>query len=302
MSDENVERLVVEARAEAETEVKQLLKSAIKATLLQRAMSRLGERSEAEDQTDISQLDDSNTPQRPETALYFYCITRSSAGVPDQASGVSQSPIQAIGAGELQALVSPVLPSDLDAQDSPRVERNIRAHDNVVKAAFDLGPIIPLRFGTVLRDEQAVCEVLETHHDRISDALALLHDKKEWGVKVRLSAQANAEACPASGREYLRQKADQGRLARARDVARLAEELHRALSAAVVDTTLLPTREKEIVLNAAYLVENSEESRFHDLLETLEDRLSHEDLRIEVSGPWPPYNFVNLDLSLQRAN
>ena len=50
-------------------------------------------------------------------------------------------------------------------------------------------------------------------------------------------------------------------------------------------------------MNGAYLVAESETARFHTLLAELAARYEPEGLDFEMTGPWPPYNFVRLNVS-----
>jgi hypothetical protein len=60
-----------------------------------------------------------------------------------------------VAAGDLALLVSPVSPDDLridedDLSENGRLATLARGHDAVVRAAAALGPVLPLRFGTVV--------------------------------------------------------------------------------------------------------------------------------------------------------
>ena len=52
-----------------------------------------------------------------------------------------------------------------------------------------------------------------------------------------------------------------------------------------------------LISNGAYLVEDAQSASFAAAVESLAARFAPEGLDLEVTGPWPPYNFVGLDLS-----
>ncbi|MBW3553573.1 MAG: GvpL/GvpF family gas vesicle protein, partial [Gemmatimonadetes bacterium] len=56
-----------------------------------------------------------------------------------------------------------------------------------------------------------------------------------------------------------------------------------------------------MILNAAYLVERHREQEFDDAVKSL-SRKYEEILSFKYTGPWPPYNFVNIKLKLERAD
>ncbi len=56
-----------------------------------------------------------------------------------------------------------------------------------------------------------------------------------------------------------------------------------------------------MIMNAAFLVERSASERFDEKVRELSRR--HEGLlTFKYTGPWPPYNFVNIKLKLERAD
>ena len=56
-----------------------------------------------------------------------------------------------------------------------------------------------------------------------------------------------------------------------------------------------------MIVNAAFLVERTQERAFDDKVKEVSRR--YEDLlTFKYTGPWPPYNFVNIKLKLEKAN
>jgi hypothetical protein len=54
-----------------------------------------------------------------------------------------------------------------------------------------------------------------------------------------------------------------------------------------------------MILNAAFLVARDREEEFDARVKEVAAR--HEHLSFKYTGPWPPYNFVNIRLKLERA-
>src|SRR3954447_15172085 len=112
-TEQQVDRLVGEARAEAEAEVKDLLKGAIKATLLRRAVDRLESPLQdvhaAPPELTPPSEEDAVVPPDGETFCYVYGITRAgAAAIPDLPGVDPRSPIQAVRHHNLQALTTNV--------------------------------------------------------------------------------------------------------------------------------------------------------------------------------------------------
>ena len=54
-----------------------------------------------------------------------------------------------------------------------------------------------------------------------------------------------------------------------------------------------------MIMNAAFLVRRDKENDFDAVVKRIGAR--HEKLTFKYTGPWPPYNFVNIRLKLERA-
>jgi hypothetical protein len=153
---------------------------------------------------------------------------------------------------------------------------------------------------------------------QLSEALERLDGRREWGVKLLVDRDALAAAAHARSPEVarLQQEIDERsggaaymleqRLERlVRDLVdrlagELADDVHARLGDWAADSVLNPPQNRELsghegemLLNGAYLVEVERTEGLRRLLSELEDR--HHDLgaRLELTGPWPPYNFVS---------
>jgi hypothetical protein len=87
------------------------------------------------------------------------------------------------------------------------------------------------------------------------------------------------------------------------DAQRIARETARAIHHGLVEQAAgakilrRPTRElapdaDQLVLNGAYLVDTERASEFRALAEELGKRHCPEGMRIEITGPWPPFSFI----------
>lgn len=175
-----------------------------------------------------------------------------------------------------------------------------RRHDIVVRTVFEHEPVLPLRFGTILRDEPAAARLLAGHHDEADALLDRVDGHREWGVRARLCppdkpAEPTTEGM--SGTAYLAMRRD--RLAAAartrRDGSSAAAALHEALAQHATEAVSRTRTSAVPLLDAAYLVPSQAEPAFHAETE------GHEELAVEVTGPWPPYSFVRLELSAHEV-
>jgi hypothetical protein len=243
-------------------------------------------------------------------ALYAYGITAAGHPLPDETALTGDAPLRRVTSGELGLLVSPVRPDELrvdedDLSETGRLATLARGHDAVVRAAAQGGPVLPLRFGTVVADEAAARRLLDEHGDAARERLRRIGDTREWGVKLvrRLDAPTSIGPRPedragVTGTEYLarrRQALAQQDSAEA-TAGKAADLLLEALSPHVADSVRRGgSPGSSLLLDVAYLVAPSAEAGFLTAVADLRERLAPDALEVEVSGPWPPYSFASLE-------
>jgi hypothetical protein len=82
---------------------------------------------------------------------------------------------------------------------------------------------------------------------------------------------------------------------------RYVADIHESLkSVAVASRSNKPIGDR-MILNAAFLVNRAQEASFDERVKEI-SRKYEDILTFKYSGPWPPYNFVNIKLKLERAD
>lgn len=254
------------------------------------------------------------------TLHYVYGVLRSGPPPAELADGPDGIAVHLVEAHGLAAAVSE-LPTDrfseeefrAHAEDPQWLQQLASAHHRVLASIAEEDDVVPLRMPTLCRNRERVVELLDTQADVLRQALELVGGCVEWGVKLyaepRPAEQQTVRA--ASGRDYLGQRAAQGR---ARDEERTrrgdaVRECHDALAAAAVAAVVnapqdpaLSGRREPMVLNAAYLVPRDREEDFRTVLaQQAEGSCREAGVVAELTGPWPPYNFSVGPLSEDRA-
>ena len=231
------------------------------------------------------------------------------------APGVAGADVRVVAEGALGALVSDVPLAEFDGaaleanlRDPVWLEAGARAHDAVLASALRAVPVVPFRFGTIFLDEDQLRAKL-ARDARLGDALELVRGHVELGVKGFLrradapAADQRPETDVPAGRRYLEQKQEARRAAEAEAsaIAGAAEATHARLAEAADDARANPLqapevsgREEPMFLNGAYLVAVERERAFRSTLASLEAELEWP-VAFELTGPWPAYNFVELD-------
>jgi len=158
-------------------------------------------------------------------------------------------------------LVLDLEPGDLD--DEARLERLVRAHNELLLGALEEGAVVPFRFGTTFPDRAALDDWLEQHRDALSAELDRLRDTAEWSVEPL------GRVPEVGAADYLG----------ARLATTVKPDLRERLKAA-----------SEEAAGDAYLVAKARQDEFAAAVAELEA----EGYELRVTGPWPPYSFARL--------
>jgi hypothetical protein len=249
-----------------------------------------------------------------EPLLWLYGVVGAHVREPPAADGVDGRPVFLHRRGSLAALLSEVPRDQFDEdalrtrlEDLAAVEVLARGHDAVLEAAMANDTVVPFRLCTIYSSIGGLNAMLDRETAMLTSTLARLDGMQELGVKAFLLASPGASAreqlpTPESGTAYLtlkreeRQTAEHDREADDTAVAEIHARLAERAAAAKLSMPQdrrLSGRDAEMTLNAAYLVPVDEADAFRELVERL--ARDHEArLELEVTGPWPPYNFVDL--------
>lgn len=153
----------------------------------------------------------------------------------------------------------------------------VAAHARVVDAAFERGELLPIPPGTTFRDDASLQHWMELHYVPLSDALSFVAD--------RVGARVHVEAIDRDG-----EAGDSGN-----ELASAAAELMRTLRRrAVAAIPLAREHTTGIAIGASFLVERT---LWHEFEEEVA-AVSHDPdtTRVTMTGPWPPYDFVTIEL------
>ncbi|MFE7116256.1 GvpL/GvpF family gas vesicle protein [Streptomyces sp. NPDC057654] len=236
-------------------------------------------------------------------STYVYGITRSShPRLPEETAGVGDPPrpVRVIAAGRLAALVSDA-PPDLKPK-----RRELLAHQSVLAEASTAGPVLPMRFGGVSPDDDAVTAALTAHEEHYLERLGTLDGKAEYNVKathdeeavlqrvlidapeLRELREANKAAGGGSHEDRLRLGELVATAVQERE-PRDAALLRNALEGAAEDTCPGPPSGGWLA-NISFLVDREHGEEFVAAVAALRRENPH--LVLRVNGPLPPYSFV----------
>lgn len=116
--------------------------------------------------------------------LHLYAVVRADTDLPDR-TGVQDEVLDVVRSDALAAVVSPV---DADVEAT---EADVLAHLDVITSLLATGPVIPMRFGTIAPDPDAIRrEVLDASCHEFTEHLRATSDVVEVLVTIHVDEDA----------------------------------------------------------------------------------------------------------------
>ncbi len=237
-------------------------------------------------------------------SVYVYGIARSDhPALPEKAPGVGEPPreVRVLREGDLAALISDC-PEDLRPK-----RRDLMAHQHVLTEAGGKGSVLPLRFGSLSEDDETVRRVLADNAEHYARQLEELDGRSEYNVKAVHREEEVLRVVLAENDEA-RSLAERNRASGGgtyEDKLRLGELLANAVrereteDARSVEDALAPLARRSVpgpegsgwLANLSFLLDRHASDDFLSAVEKLGRENPHLDIR--VTGPLPPYSFVD---------
>ena len=193
-----------------------------------------------------------------------------------------------------------------ELQDVEAISRHALAHATVVEFFFRRTSVIPLKLFTLFSSDEAARAQFRGRLGRLRRLLSSLRGKEEWGVRIIAGdvVRESARTLP-SGRDYLQVKK---RLLD--ETAEPPSTVVRAVNGALrsLGTVAAKTRKvsfppagkgRPYVAGASFLVPATKRSAWKAHIARTTAALAGGGHRLELSGPWPPYTFSNIELEFK---
>lgn len=259
------------------------------------------------------------------TLTYVYCLVRS-ARAPGLRSAPGAvpggKPVRVLAAGDRTwAIVSSVPAAQYDEaalaaglQNLDWVGRRAMAHEAVVEHFLSATAVLPMQLFTLFTSDERALEYVSRERRRIERILGRLEGHHEWGLRLSFDEKAARQAVDAEHRARRKGRGTSGEsgsayLARKRDLLdvtrvqltgarQAAERLYRAMARQATDALRRRSTEQmapgsRLLLDAAFLVPARRANAFRAAVRTNVKGLSGSGLVVSLTGPWPPYNFVD---------
>jgi len=171
-------------------------------------------------------------------------------------------------------------------------------HARVIAECFQRSTVLPLRFGTVFTDDKSLRESIHSNEKQFQTNIDKLRGKSEMHLKIFLDdcgSHSLDKNVPAEGvgREYpssLRENVARNRERQTRARA-VSFQMHRLFMPLDEEVSCRITDSGRMVLDIAHLIDRKSVERYQNKFAAAIAVMR--DYRMQVSGPWPPYHFVN---------
>jgi hypothetical protein len=265
--------------------------------------------------------------RKNQLGYYVYCIAESVTAQQLDASSFptaieDNAKLEWVRANDLAALASEVsleLYGEEALADhlSDATWTAVRAmrHETVVEYVAKRASVVPLRFGTIYLERSSIERMLNEKGRELTQIIERLRGREEWGVNVywdratllasitevspRLRELARQAEAASPGQAYLMQKkiealrADEARTALNEIIDRVEQTLtdHADEGKRLRILKVEATEHGELKGKFAFLVKRSQFEEFRAAAEQLAEENAAAGVRLELTGPWPAYNF-----------
>ena len=168
--------------------------------------------------------------------------------------------------------------SDIDTTEPDRTDEDVEAHNTVLQHVleYDGGrTVVPMSFGMAFKNERTLKGVLRGARRALRSTLNDIEGTVELGVKILAPAD---NAVPQE------------------DIQATVTDQLTELSINETENDLFTDR---LIVNKSYLVDRDQRDAFDAAIDEIEAEYDDE-LTIKYTGPWPPYNFVDIHIGAEQ--
>jgi hypothetical protein len=203
--------------------------------------------------------------------------------------------------------------SDCASQKIMPLRKYLDPYHRVIQSVMKTTTIIPIRFGHVAKSQGEIVRMLEENRHSIRTALARVAGCVEMGLKIKwdvdnifehfigIDAELAAFRDEIFGRSRapsLAEKIELGRLfaeRRTRERERETERVTELFRSFITDVKANTPKDETVVMDLAFLVARAKLKAFEERVYQVAATFPSHYL-FDYSGPWAPFNFVELDL------
>ncbi|MEI6049090.1 MAG: GvpL/GvpF family gas vesicle protein [Bacteroidota bacterium] len=246
----------------------------------------------------------------PKEGKYIYGIIRHAGPIDFGPIGIGKRAdmVYGINFNDISAIVSN---SPIIQYEARRV--NMTTHEKVLEAVMEKFTVLPVRFSTIseYNNDSAIQRILEKDYKKFDDLLTKMEGRKELGLKILAhevpiyesiiekydeirSLRGKLMNLPADKTHYQRMKiGEMVAEALKKETGNYKNIILDILTPLTEDVKINDNYGEMMILNAAFLIKNSNEPAFDKMVIALDEKYGAL-MTFKYVGTLPPYNFVNL--------
>ena len=256
--------------------------------------------------------------QRPEAPgaasqagkAYLYAIVPAEPERRFEGLGIDDAGLHTVTEGRVSAVVSGLVQPKLRPE-----RRHIAAHQRVLKQVMAETSLLPMSFGIVAESPEAVRRILARNQAALLEGLRRVTGKIEMGLRVvwdvpnifeyfvntHSELRAVRDRLFGGAREPTQEeKIEVGRMFDRQlqeDRDSHAERVEAVLARYCAEIKRTKCRSEREVMNLACLIRKADQEAFEGSVFGVA-QLFDNSYAFDYSGPWPPYNFAEVDLKV----
>ncbi|WP_216830684.1 GvpL/GvpF family gas vesicle protein [Alkalihalobacterium elongatum] len=197
---------------------------------------------------------------------------------------------------------------------TPKKE-NLLAHQSVISIVMKEYAVIPISFGNVFKSEEDVIILLKKLYKEFNDIFPKIKNKFEVGLKLigqkgwlKKEIEQNPQIIKL--KKIIQEKSKDAAYYDRIKLGELTKNFFDSLQEEIIEEVFVPlsklavsSKQNNIVnermlLNAAFLIDFDAESEFDNKVNELYQKWAGK-VEFKYTGPWPPYNFINIKLKVE---
>lgn len=168
--------------------------------------------------------------------------------------------------------------SDIDTTEPDRTDEDVEAHNSVLQHVLEHDggrTVVPMSFGMAFKNDRTLKGVLRSARRALRSTFNDIEGTFELGVKILAPAD---DTIPQE------------------DIQATVTDQLTELSINETENDLFTDR---LIVNKSYLLDRDQRDNFDAAIDEIEAEYNDE-LNIKYTGPWPPYNFVDIHIGAEQ--
>ena len=239
-----------------------------------------------------------------EMGTFFYGISETGC-FESHHKGIAAGRIQTIRHRDICAVVNQV------PENYKGALKDALTYEGVLRRAMEKAPVIPMSFGTIVKDPVEIQKILKMGYATLKQTLNRIKGKLQINVSASWNEKAVLKRILVEDIQLrtLKEKVVKNpansslKIELGRRVKKAIDEKRREIAPSITsalqnlsdDFEENKTKDRNTILNASFLVEKTLEQAFHAKAEELERRYVKE-IKLVVIGSLPLYNFTRIEI------